>query len=135
MDSKVLQNKDNKTIIATTKKANLKKLNVLLKYNIKVLIVNEKNGRVDLNDLMIKLGKLNIDSILLEGGATLNYYALEENIVDKVMMYISPKIIGGEKAKTSVAGNGVDKLKDAFKLKEIKNAIVGGDILLQGYIS
>lgn len=134
LDSKVLKNKDGKTMIATTKKADLKKMQALLEDNIKVLIIKEKNGRVDLNDLMIKLGKLNIDSILLEGGATLNYCSLEEKIVDKVMMYIAPKIIGGEKSKTPIDGNGINKLTDAFRLRNINTSIVGEDILLEGYI-
>lgn len=134
MNSKVLQNKDNKTIIATTKRANMKNMQELLKKNIKVLIIEEKNGQVNLNALIKKLGELNIDSILLEGGGTLNYSALEENIVDKVMIYISPKIIGGEFSKTPVGGIGIDKLNDAFKLKDITANIVDEDILVEGYI-
>lgn len=135
MESKILENHDNKTIIATTEKADITKAKKLIKNNIKVLIINEKNGQVDLNELMRKLGELNIDSILLEGGATLNYSALEENIVDKVMMYISPKIIGGEMSKTPVGGNGIDKLNNAFKLENITTRNVGEDILVEGYIS
>lgn len=134
MNSKVLQNNDNKTIIATTKRANMKNMQELLKKNIKVLIIEEKNGQVNLNALIKKLGELNIDSILLEGGGTLNYSALEENIVDKVMIYISPKIIGGEFSKTPVGGIGIDKLNDAFKLKDITANIVDEDILVEGYI-
>ena len=65
MNSKVLQNKDNKTIIATTKRANIKNMQELLKKNINVLIIDEKNGQVDLSALIKKLGELNIDSILL----------------------------------------------------------------------
>ena len=106
-----------------------------MKNNIEVLIINEKNGRVDLNDLMRRLGELNIDSILLEGGSTLNYSALEEGIVDKVMIYMAPKIIGGETAKTPVGGRGIDKLNNAFKLKNITTMNVGKDILVEGYIS
>lgn len=135
LKSKVLENHDNKTIIATTKKVNTTKVQKLLKNNIEVLIINEKNGRVDLNDLMRKLGELNIDSILLEGGATLNYSALEEEVVDKVMVYMAPKMIGGETAKTPVGGRGIDKLNNAFKLKNITTMNVGEDILVEGYIS
>lgn len=134
MNSKVLQNKDNKTIIATTKRANMKNIQELLKKDIKVLIIEEKNGQVNLNALIKKLGELNIDSILLEGGGTLNYSALEENIVDKVMIYISPKIIGGEFSKTPVGGIGIDKLNDAFNLKDITANTVDEDILVEGYI-
>lgn len=135
MESKVLKKHDNQTIIATTEKADITKVEKLIKNNVKVLIINEKNGRVDLKELMRKLGELNIDSILLEGGSTLNYSALEENIVDKVMMYISPKIIGGETSKTPVGGNGIDKLNNAFKLENITTRNVGEDILVEGYIS
>ena len=135
IDSNVLQNKDNKTIIATTSKANNKKMQEILNKGVRVLTVNENNGKVDLSELITKLGQLNIDSILLEGGATLNYSALEEGIVDKVMMYISPKIIGGEKSKTPVGGNGIDKLQEAFKIRDINISVVGEDILLEGYIS
>ena len=60
--------------------------------------------------------------------------ALEENIVDKVMIYIAPKIIGGESSKTPVGGRGIDKLKDAFKLKNIAINILDEDILVEGYI-
>ncbi len=134
INSKVLQNKDNKTIIVTTKRANINSMQELLKKNIKVIIIDEKNGQVDLNALIKKLGELGIDSILLEGGATLNYSALEENIVDKVMIYIAPKIIGGESSKTPVGGRGIDKLKDAFKLKNIAINILDEDILVEGYI-
>ena len=72
---------------------------------------------------MIKLGKLNIDSILLEGGGTLNFSALEQGIVDKIQIYISPKIIGGEKSKTPVGGNGIELLKDAFKIQGLTSKL------------
>ena len=134
INSKVLQIRDNKTIIATTKKANINSIQELLNRNIKVIIIEEKNGQVDLSELIKKLGELNIDSILLEGGSTLNYSALEEKIVDKAMIYISPKFIGGESSKTPVGGRGIDKLNDAFRLKDIDINIVDEDILVKGYI-
>ena len=93
-----------------------------------------KNEKVDLKDLMHKLGNQNIDSILLEGGSTLNYSALESGIVDKILVYIAPKIIGGMKSKTPVGGSGISHLKDAFKVRELSTSIIGKDILLQGYI-
>ena len=109
-DSKILQTaKKFKTIIATTEKARKEKIHKL-------------------KDLGI------IDSILLEGGSTLNYSALESGIVDKILVYIAPKIIGGMKSKTPVGGSGISHLKDAFKVRELSTSIIGKDILLQGYI-
>lgn len=122
------------TIIATTEKADNEKISLLKKLGITILICSIKEGRVDLKDLMVKLGELKIDSILLEGGATLNYSALEQGIVDKVQIYIAPKIIGGEDSKTPVGGKGIDSLKHAFKVRNLTYSFLGEDILLEGYI-
>ena len=62
---------------------------------IEILYVAEKNGHIDLNDLMQKLGERSIDSILLEGGGILNWSALKSGIVNKVYAYIAPKLFGG----------------------------------------
>lgn len=123
-----------KTIIATTMKATKDKIKALESRGINVLIVKLKNKRVDLNHLMTKLGELKIDSILLEGGAALNFSALEEGIVDKVEIYIAPMIIGGEKSRTPVGGKGVGFLNQAYKLKDLTSRRIGDDILLEGYI-
>lgn len=72
-----------------------------------VLCLNEENGHVDLRQLMERLGREQIDSILLEGGGTLNWAALECGIVQQVQAYIAPKLFGGRDAKTPVEGVGV----------------------------
>lgn len=116
MDCKIVNTaKEVETIIATTDKANLDKINSLEDKGVKIIVVPSKNGKVNLKELMTILGKLKIDSILLEGGGTLNFSALEEGIVDKVKIYIAPKIIGGKDSKTPIEGKGIDNLKDAFK--------------------
>lgn len=134
-DSKVLENTNEiKTIIATTEKAPKEKVDYLENLGVMIIKTKSKDGKVNLKELMIKLGELKVDSILLEGGATLNHSALEVGIVDKVLIYIAPKIIGGAKSKTPVGGNGIEKLKSAFKVKDLTVSMVGEDILLQGYI-
>lgn len=134
MDSNVIKDKEARTIIATTKFAKKDKILSLRNNGIEVLVINSKNNKVDLDELMVKLGELNIDSILLEGGSTLNFSALKQGIVDKIQIYIAPKIIGGEKSKTPVDGQGIDKLKNAFKVRNLSYSKVGSDILLEGYI-
>ncbi|SHJ95966.1 diaminohydroxyphosphoribosylaminopyrimidine deaminase [Clostridium cavendishii DSM 21758] len=136
VESNVIQKINNThTIIVTTKIANISKIELLRSLGVKVLIIKEKDRRVDLKALLLELGKLNIDSILLEGGATLNYSALEEGIVDKVQFYLSPKIIGGEKSKTPVGGKGIDLLKNSYKVKNLTTKFIGEDILIEGYIN
>lgn len=134
ISSEVIRYDEARTIIATTEFADKDKILELEKKEIEVIIAKSKNNRVDLKDLMMKLYELNIDSILLEGGATLNFSALKENIVDKIQIYIALKIIGGEKSKTPVGGQGIEELKKAFKIKDLTSRVVGEDILLEGYI-
>jgi diaminohydroxyphosphoribosylaminopyrimidine deaminase/5-amino-6-(5-phosphoribosylamino)uracil reductase len=136
MEAKVLQNQDTSTtIIATTDRADRNKAALLEEAGIEILTVPVKDGRTDLKALMGALGERGIDSILLEGGATLNFSALQAGIVDKLQVYIAPKLIGGETAKTPVGGEGIEKLSQAFSVIELKASTVGEDILLEGYIS
>ena len=134
-DSNVLENtNDIKTIIATTEKAAKEKIDYLKNIGVWVIKTKSTDEKVNLKELMIKLGELKIDSILLEGGSMLNYSALEVGIVDKVLIYIAPKIIGGVNSKTPVGGNGIEQLKDAFKIKDLNISMVSEDVLNQGYI-
>ena len=119
-------------IVVTTKKADIDKISKLEKNGAEVLIVDEKDGNVDLEKLTKILGARGIDSILIEGGGTLNYSALKAGIVDKVQAYISPKIIGGASALTTVEGPGIEKMMDALKLDNIKRRNLGEDILIEG---
>lgn len=97
----------------------------------RVLSVPQKNGHVNLKELMKKLGKLHIDSILLEGGGELNFSALQSGIVNRVQAYIAPKLFGGSTAKSPVGGPGVDSPDEAYRLKRPVCSMIDGDILLE----
>ena len=126
--------RDIRTIVACTPSADEKKIKDLQNAGVEVLIIEMKDGHVDLKKLTEELGRMQIDSILLEGGATLAAAAFEAGIVDKVQMYIAPKIIGGITARTPVGGNGVEHLSDAWQLKDITARNIGNDICITGYI-
>jgi len=134
-DAKVLKHRDNKTIIATTEKANREKIKFLSSRGNKILIIKEKNGKVDLESLMKKLGEMEITSVMIEGGSSINASALSCNIVDKVIFFIAPKIIGGTDAISSVGGKSPPLLKNAIKIKDLTSKTIGEDILLEGYIN
>jgi len=90
-------------------------------------------GSVDLNILMQKLGsEEKIDSILLEGGASLAWSALESGIVNRVQAYIAPKVFGGADAKTPVGGTGFNTPDLALKLKNLRLTRLGEDLLIEG---
>lgn len=118
------------TYIATCSK-DKNKIYDLEKKGCVVLPVVLKHNKVDLDKLVSKLGKLGIDSVLIEGGATLNYSALESNIVNKVTVYIGPKILGGKDALTPVEGIGIEKVKEAFNFKLININNYNQDIYLE----
>ncbi len=134
LESKVLTNSDNAAIVATTLKSNEEKKKKLRSMGIKVIEVADKDNRVNLKDLIKRIGEEGIDSILIEGGGTLNFSALEERIVDKVRFYIAPKIIGGQNSRNSIAGKGFFKLGDAVRLKDISYRTIGEDLVVDGYI-
>lgn len=100
----------------------------------RILVLEEQNGHVNLNQLMEELGREQIDSILLEGGGTLNWAALQSGIVQKVQAYIAPKLFGGETAKTPVEGAGVKSPLDAFHLKNSTVVQLGEDFLIEGEV-
>jgi len=135
LDSKILNLKSHsKTIIATTEKITSEKVKSLEDKNAEVVICPLKNNKVDLNYLFEYLAKMGIDSILVEGGSTLNESILKEKLVDKVVTFIAPKIIGGSQAKTPVEGEGFKYIKDSVKLENIKTRYFDEDIMISGYI-
>ncbi|MDO5156058.1 MAG: bifunctional diaminohydroxyphosphoribosylaminopyrimidine deaminase/5-amino-6-(5-phosphoribosylamino)uracil reductase RibD [Eubacteriales bacterium] len=103
----------------------------LEKNGVQVLVVKEKtDGQLDLQDLMVKLGEQKIDSILIEGGSTLNYSALQAGIVKRIEAYVAPKIFGGVGFYTPVGGDGVELATDAIGGKLVHIEQIGEDVLL-----
>ena len=95
-----------------------------------VLIVKETDGRLDLKDLMKRLGERQIDGILLEGGSTLNYAALQAGIVNRIEVYVAPKFFGGAGFYTPVGGEGVGLATEALGCQLISFEPIGEDLLL-----
>ncbi|MCI1964623.1 MAG: bifunctional diaminohydroxyphosphoribosylaminopyrimidine deaminase/5-amino-6-(5-phosphoribosylamino)uracil reductase RibD [Oscillospiraceae bacterium] len=99
-----------------------------------MLILPSKGGHVDLQALMAVLGKKEIDSILLEGGGTLNWAAMQSGIVSGVQAYLAPKLFGGAGAKSPVGGIGVERPEDAFRLTSPQIIRLGSDALLESEV-
>lgn len=97
----------------------------------KVWTLPEKNGHPDLNVLMQRLSEEKIDSVLIEGGGTVNEAALKAHIVHHVYAYIAPKIFGGEDAKTPVEGSGIRLPQECANLRLAKITVLLNDMLLE----
>lgn len=100
----------------------------------KILEVKEKQGQINLRDMMKKLAQLEISSIIVEGGGTLIGSLFDEGLIDRVLFFISPKIIGGKDAIGSVMGKGVMRIDKAIRLKDINLKRIGDDFLIEGYV-
>lgn len=104
------------------------KIDRLQAMGVETICCSDENHQTDLKKLMHYLGNEGIDSILLEGGGTLNDSALRAGIVKEVQAFIAPKIFGGRNSKTPVEGIGVSIPSEAVKLKCTDICQIGEDI-------
>lgn len=135
LDAKLVQTaKEFSTIVITSQNADNKKIKALQAKKVEVWEMLLRDNHIDLFSVMKKLGEMRIDSVLLEGGSTIGFAAIQAGIVDKIQIYIAPKLLGGEKAKTALGGQGIAKIKDAVDVKNWSIQMMGKDILIEGYL-
>ncbi|MBI5090858.1 MAG: bifunctional diaminohydroxyphosphoribosylaminopyrimidine deaminase/5-amino-6-(5-phosphoribosylamino)uracil reductase RibD [Candidatus Hydrogenedentes bacterium] len=99
-----------------------------------VIRVPGGNGGLDIRLLMRELAKREVTSVLIEGGGTTHASAFEAGIVDKVMFFVAPKIVGGRDAVTAVEGEGIARMNDAVVLENMTVRPVGIDLLIEAYV-
>lgn len=116
VDSKILQTSDKvPTIIAVSKKISKLNLKKLKKFPVEIIMTGENT--VNIKSLMNHLNKRKIKNILVEGGGTVNWQFIHNNLFDEILIAISPFIIGGTDAVTFVQGKGFDKIKKSPRLR------------------
>jgi diaminohydroxyphosphoribosylaminopyrimidine deaminase/5-amino-6-(5-phosphoribosylamino)uracil reductase len=101
---------------------------------VEVVELAARDNLVDLTELLKVLGNREIISILAEGGGTLLGSLFERGLVDKVIAFIAPIIIGGREAKTPVEGRGVNRVAEALHLNQVEVTRFGEDVMITGYI-
>lgn len=131
----IKNNKDKKTLIVTElKNKNTEKQIFLEKnYNTKFLYLEKKEDKFSLEDILKKLGEINIDSVLIEGGESLISQAFKEKIVDAGEIFISNKIVGDSEAKSFISRFNLDEMKDAIELQNIQYNIYDNNIGVEFY--
>jgi len=102
---------------------------------VELLELPSAEGLVDLEALLKALAEREITSVLVEGGGILLGSLFDHKLVDKVIAFIAPTIIGGEEAKTAVSGRGVDKVVDSLKLERLSVEKLGEDLMVSGYVN
>ncbi len=121
-------------IVATTAKAVNKKVKQLSKMGVQIWMApaKGKHGHIDLKWLFKELAKHEIAHVLIEGGGCLIGRALKDGLVDRMMIYVAPKIIGDQDALSAIAGLNIRNIKKVLKLKNMTATQIGRDILLGG---
>ena len=133
IDSNVVKTADKIHTIIATASEDAKRIKEYEKEGCKVLIIPKTNNGIDLNFLMNEIGNLGIDSVLLEGGGTINYSALESRIVDEIHVHVAPKIFGGN-SKSPVEGIGIEQIDKAIHLNPISTTWAGEDLIIENEV-
>jgi len=123
-----------KTLIALGKLVKLEEKTAFTQVGAELLELPSPEGLVDLPRLLEILGERGITSVLVEGGGILLGSLFDCGLVDKVIAFIAPIIIGGRDAKAAVGGRGVDKIVDALHLKRVRIEKLGDDLMVSGYV-
>jgi diaminohydroxyphosphoribosylaminopyrimidine deaminase/5-amino-6-(5-phosphoribosylamino)uracil reductase len=134
LDAKVIIIATKQTTIIATSCSDKERWKPYQKAGCEILLVSKDKTGINLNELIDELGKRGIDSIILEGGSTLNGSFITNGLVNKVQCYIAPKIFGGKGAISPVGGLGIDLPKDCIRLSPPKIEVLGEDILLESEV-
>lgn len=122
-----------RTLVATTAFAGDAWLAALRAQGAETLVLPADGGLVDLAALWRALGQREVTSVLLEGGATLLASAVAAGLVDKLAVFIAPKLIGGREAPGPLGGPGWARLADAPGLRFARVELMGEDVLVIAY--
>lgn len=131
--AKVLRRTDGtRTIVATTEAAPASRRRALERRHVELLILPRSQGLVSLPRLLDALGKREITSLLVEGGAEINAAMLRGRLVQHVRLYVAPSLLGGKDAKGMIGGKSPRRLTAALKLRHVRTRSLGGDIVIEG---
>ena len=130
LNKNVFTDKSTKTILVTINESDTKEAE---KLGIEVIKTQSIKNRVDIEELLKILGDKNISSVLVEGGSEVHGTFFEQKLVDKVHVFIAPKIIGGC-GSSPVTSMGIDKISDALFLKKLSYKNFDEDIMITGYM-
>lgn len=123
------------TLIATTSAADPNRIDAVRSRGAEVIVLQAgDDGRIDLATLWTALGDRNIQHLLVEGGATLNQSVLEAGLVQRVMLFLCPLMLGGDDAPGFFRGRGVETLSHALRLVDLRARSCGPDLIVEGEV-
>ena len=138
LDAKILQRPPETIIVTREADTKERQVAAIVKkqkmHNMGIQIIEYKGERANLAWLLELLGTQGVTSIMIEAGSSLNAYALSEGVVDKVMFFIAPRIMGGVKSFPAIGGELYRKLEEIYSVRDLKIRKIGEDLLVEGYV-
>lgn len=133
-ESLSLFNQPGDTVIACSSTANVESLGKLERTGARILTLRKAGDQASIADLIAQLGEMGCLSVLIEGGGEVAASAFTERVIDKVIYFYSPKIIGGRDAVSSVGGLGAEDVQSSIRLNNTKIRRFGEDFAVEGYV-
>jgi diaminohydroxyphosphoribosylaminopyrimidine deaminase / 5-amino-6-(5-phosphoribosylamino)uracil reductase len=135
LEARIFQQESGGVLIATSDRSRGDRLREFEQRGVPVVVLPSAEGRVGLLDLLRHLGERECISMLIEGGSSMHGSAFDQRLVDKVVAFIAPRIIGGVEAPGAVGGHGVDLLSDAHAMHDVEVRRCDGDVVVSGYLT
>jgi diaminohydroxyphosphoribosylaminopyrimidine deaminase / 5-amino-6-(5-phosphoribosylamino)uracil reductase len=132
LKARILEGPAKTLIVSGTRPPDHKKKKLEMK-GAEVLSIPGRDGQISIKELLIRLGRRGISSLLVEGGAEVYGSFLNEHPVDKLIVFIAPCLIGGRKAIGMIGGAGIAQMNEAIRFKEMTVKLWSGDILVEAY--
>ena len=126
-----LFSKEAPTVVATTEEAPEDRRRSWADAGVEVVVFDAEAGRVPLRSLFAHLGKRDVQSALLEGGPTLAWSAVREGLVDRIVVFLAPKLLGGERSLGVLGGEGFARIADALSVRITEVTPVGEDLMVE----
>jgi diaminohydroxyphosphoribosylaminopyrimidine deaminase/5-amino-6-(5-phosphoribosylamino)uracil reductase len=122
------------TLLAVSNEVSEDRIRAFEKPGVQVMRIPAMQDRIDLCVLLRELGKMDIHSILLEGGSRLNSEMWKRDLVDRIMVFIAPLVLGGGDGLSLFSGEGAHRMADAIQLEDVRFSHRGPDIVIEGEV-
>ncbi len=119
-------------LIATTEQAPSAQIQRLLDAGAEVVVFPAVDGRVELQAVLAELARRGKIRVIVEGGSEVNGAFFQSSLVDRVLIFVAPKLVGGLRAPTPIGGEGRDTMSKAIALGDLTWRSVGDDLLIEG---
>ncbi len=123
-----------RVLIYASEKAPAERAGALRDAGAEVATMPDNSGKVSLNAVLDDLGRRGVNLVLVEGGSEVLGSFFDAGLIDQVLVFIAPKLVGGRAAKPALGGEGLPKMLDAAILRELKNYRLEGDVVVEGKI-